>query len=58
MIIMDIEKLCSDICSSLRSDPIVSTQLDSLSPHWSVDSEGFLLLDDKIYVPNTADLQL
>ena len=47
---MDIEKLCSD--------PIASAQLDSPSPRWSVDSEGLLLLNDKIYVPNTADLQL
>ena len=57
-IIMDIEKLCSDIHSSLCSDPITSAQLDSLSPCWSVDSEGFLLLNDKIYIPNTSDLQL
>ena len=53
---MDIEKLCSDIHSSLCSNPITSAQLDSLSPRWSVDSEGFLLLNDKIYIPNTADL--
>ena len=57
-IIMDIEKLCSNIHSSLHSDPIASAQLDSPSPHWSVDSEGFLLLNDKIYVPDTSDLRL
>ena len=56
-IIMDIEKLHSDIHSSLHSDPIASTQLDSPSPRWSIDSEGFLL-DNKIYVPNTSDLRL
>ena len=56
MIIMDTEKLRSNIHSSLHSDPIASAQLDSLSPCWSVDSEGFLLLNDKIYVPNTSDL--
>ena len=55
-IIMDIEKLCSDICLSLCSDLITSAQLDSPSPRWSVNSEGFLLLDNKIYVPDTADL--
>ena len=49
-IIMVIEKLCSN--------PITSTQLDSPSPRWSIDSEGFLLLDVKIYVPDTSDLQL
>ena len=55
-IIMDIEKLRSNICSSLHSDLIASAQLNSLSPHWSVDSKGFLLLDDKIYIPNTSNL--
>ena len=49
---MDIKKLHSDICS----DPITSTQLDSPSPCWSVNSEGFLLLNNKIYIPNTSDL--
>ena len=51
-----IEKLCSDFCLSLCSDPIASAQLDSPSPHWSVDPKGLLLLNDKIYVPNTSDL--
>ena len=55
-IIMDIEKLRSNIHSSLCSDLIASAQLNSMSPHWSVDSKGFLLLDNKIYVPNTSDL--
>ena len=55
-IIMDIKKLHSDICSSLHSDSITSAQLDSPSPCWSIDYEGFLLLDDKIYIPNTPDL--
>ena len=50
MIIMDIEKLYSDL--------IASAQFNSLSPCWSVDSKGFLLLNDKIYIPNTSDLQL
>ena len=57
-IIMDIEKLHSDICSSLHSNPIASTQLNSPSPCWSINSKGFLLLDKKIYVPDTSDLQL
>ena len=55
---MDIKKLRSDISLSLRSNPIASAQLDSPSPCWSIDSEGFLLLDNKIYVPDTADLRL
>ena len=58
MIIMDIEKIHSDILSSLPPDPIASAQVDSLSPHWSIDSEGFLLFDEKIYVPDNSDLWL
>ena len=56
VIIMDIKKLCSNICSSLHSDLIASAQLNSLSPHWSINPKGFLLLNDKIYVPDTTDL--
>ena len=56
VIIMDTEKLHSNIQSSLRSDPIASVQLDSPSPRWSVDSEGFLLFDEKIYIPDHSDL--
>ena len=55
-IITDIKKLRSDICSSLHSDLTASTQLDSPSPCWSINPEGFLLLSDKIYIPNTSDL--
>ena len=58
VIIMDIKKLHSDIHSSLHSDLTTSTQLDSPSPHWSVDSKEFLLLNEKIYVPNIPNLQL
>ena len=55
-IIMDTEKLHSDIQSSLRSDPIAFVQLDSLSLRWSINSEGFLLFDEKIYLPDHCDL--
>ena len=58
MIIMDTKKLHSDIWSSLQPDPIASVQLDSPSPHWSINSEGFLLFDKKIYVPDHSDLRL
>src|SRR5713101_7732333 len=57
-IIMDIEKLHSDIQSSLQSDPIASVHLDSPSPRWSINSDGFLLLDNRIYVPDVNDLRL
>ena len=58
MIIMDIEKLHSDIWSSLHSDPIASTQLNSPSSCWSVNSKEFLIFDEKIYIPNYSDLWL
>ena len=58
VIIMDIKKLHSDIWSSLHSDPIASAQLYSPSPHWSVNSKGFLLFDEKIYNPDHSNLQL
>ena len=57
VIIMDIKKLHSDIHLPLHSNLITSAQLNSPSPHWSIDSEGFLL-NDKIYVPDTSDLRL
>ena len=55
-IFMDIKKLHSNIHSSLHSNLIAPAQLNSLSPCWSIDSEGFLLLNDKIYIPDTSDL--
>ena len=57
-IIMDTKKLHSNIQSSLWSNPITSTQLDSLSPCWSINSKGFLLFNEKIYVPDHSDLRL
>ena len=58
VIIMDIEKLHSNIPSSLHSDLIASAQLNFPSPHWSINSKGFLLLNNKIYIPDTSNLQL
>ena len=57
-IIMDIEKFHSDIWSSLYSDLITSAQLNSPSSRWSVNSKGFLLFDEKIYIPDCSDLWL
>jgi len=57
--VFDHEQLCKDIHSSLTSDPIASAQLPTpTQPHWSLDSDGFLRLDGRIYVPNSSDLQL
>jgi len=55
-IIMDVEKLHSNIQSSLQSDPITLTRLDNLTPRWHVNSNGFLLLDNRIYIPDVNNL--
>ena len=42
-VIMDIEKLHNDICSSLPLNPISAAQLPSLSnPKWTLDESGLL----------------
>jgi len=56
---MDIPKLHSDIKSALTSDPAISSHLDSPpEPRWSVDFDGLLRLDKRIYVPDIDDLRL
>ena len=55
---MDIKKLHSNICLLLCSDLIISTYLNSLSLCWSINSKGFLLLNNEIYIPDTSDLWL
>ena len=56
--VMDIDKLHSDICQSLRSDPVASLRLDNPTDRWSIDHKGFLLLDKHIYIPDVNDLGL
>ncbi|KAJ3560359.1 hypothetical protein NP233_g10892 [Leucocoprinus birnbaumii] len=56
--ILDLEKLHSDILSSLRDDPVASAHLDKPEGRWSTDSSSFLRLDDRIYVPNVNNLRL
>ena len=57
--IMDVEKLHSDILSTLPSDPIAQTHLKNTSqPQWCVDDAGFLRLNDRIYIPDSDDLRL
>src|SRR4051812_5808153 len=57
---MDIEKLHSDILSALPNDPVYNDHINSkeTKPRWTVDPNGFLLHDGRIYVPNTSDLRL
>ena len=56
-VIMDIEKLHNDICSSLPLNPISAAQLPSPSnPKWTLDESGLLRQNDRIFVPDVADL--
>jgi hypothetical protein len=58
--IVDSERLQNDILWSLHLDLAASAQLDTPNPdlHWSMDSKGFLQLDNQIYVPDASDLHL
>src|SRR5882757_3493085 len=56
--IMDVEQLHSDIRAGYDSDPITANQLPQPSdPKWTV-SDGLLLQNDRIYIPDIADLRL
>jgi hypothetical protein len=63
-LVMDVNQLHSDILHAYSKDPVASERLrttlanPSLDPRWSVDPEGFLRLDGRIYVPDTDDLRL
>ena len=57
----DAEQLHNDILFALSSDSLASVHLSTSEPsnsRWSIDSDGFLHLDDRIYVPDANDLQL
>jgi hypothetical protein len=50
-VVMDIEQLDKDILSALPSDPLASELLaNTPDPRWTVDAEGFLRRDNRIYV--------
>jgi hypothetical protein len=54
---MDTEKLHKDILANLASDTTAQTHLGQTSDlKWTTTSDGFLQLDDKIYVPDVEDL--
>ena len=58
-ILVDIEQLQSDILSSLPNDPVTSPLLSAESlddPWWTINPKGFLLRDNRIYVPKANDL--
>ena len=57
--LMNTEKLHKDILANLISDTTAQTHLGQTSdPKWTTTSDGFLQLDNKIYVPDVEDLQL
>src|SRR5882724_13146307 len=56
-LIMDAERLHSNIRSQLRDDPISAEHLDNQSdPKWTLDPDGLLCHLRRIYVPNTGNL--
>ena len=59
-ILFDIENLHNNILSSLPSDPLAAVHLSAEAPdsRWSVDSDSFLRLDGRIYVPDSDNLCL
>jgi Integrase zinc binding domain len=57
-VIMDQEQLNSNIKSALSDDPIYKAHLNDPQTRWSVNSEGFLLHDNLVYVPDSNDLRL
>jgi len=58
-LIMDAERLHSDIWSQLREDPISAEHLDNQSdPKWTLDPDGLLHHLRCIYVPNSGNLRL
>ena len=57
----DAEQLHNDILFALFSDSLASVHLSTSKPsnsRWSINSNGFLRLDDRIYVPDANNLRL
>ncbi len=61
-IVMDIDALHKAIREALPLDPESSLGLgfakDPNKPRWTMEADGLLRLDDRIYVPNHSDLRL
>ena len=59
---MDVEQLNKDILSTLSTDPSAqSFKADSDNPKyssWTMDLEGYVQIDQRIYVPDSGDLRL
>ncbi|KAF7770963.1 hypothetical protein Agabi119p4_6937 [Agaricus bisporus var. burnettii] len=56
--IMDLSQLHSNIRSSLSEDSIAAQNLASPQGRWTINSDGLLLLDGRIYVPDANNLCL
>jgi len=56
--ILDQNQLHSDILATLLSDSSISNQLSHPEGCWSKDDTGFLRFDDRMYVPDNANLCL
>jgi len=56
--ILDQNQLHSDILKTLLSDSSISNHLSHPKGYWSKDNAGFLRIDDRIYVPDNANLRL
>jgi hypothetical protein len=64
--VMDIGQLHEDILSAQKADKHSSDTLSALSDktefnfntHWSVDDQGLLHYDDRIWVPDSINLRL
>ena len=52
---MDLDTLHQDILSALSSNPIATKHIFTDS-QWSIDPNGLLLLDNRIYVPFAGNL--
>ena len=53
---MDLDTLHQDILLALPSDPIATKHI-SADGQWSMDPNGLLLLDNRIYVPSAGNLR-
>ena len=57
----DMENLHNDILSALPSDPLAAIHMTNSKPSdpcWTIDSDGFLWLDDCMYVPDSNNFHL
>jgi len=55
---LDQNQLHSDILATLPSDSSISNHLSHPEGCWSKDDAGFLRFDDRMYVPDNANLRL